>query len=87
MFSRDYAQIILLFPPLELKYMHRNESQVSDLYAIFIATSQKENVVFANYYFCWWQKIFDLNIGKLRPRTRATFLRICQCKVSSNQWV
>ena len=43
----------LIINPLELKYMHRNQSHVSDLHAIFVATNQKENVVFANYYFCF----------------------------------
>ena len=32
--------------------MYRNQSQVSDLYAILVATNEKEKVVFANYYFC-----------------------------------
>ena len=51
-FTRDYTIISLL----ELTYMYRNQSQVLDLYAIFATTSQKENVVFTNCYFCWWRK-------------------------------
>ena len=37
---------------LKSKYMYRKQSQVSDLYAIVVATNQKEKVVFSNYYFC-----------------------------------
>ena len=67
--------------------MYQNQSQVSDLYAILAATNEKEKVVFANYYFCWWQQNFGSNREKLRPRRRATLLRICEWNTSFNEWV
>ena len=33
------------------------------------------------------KKGFDLNIEKLQPHKRATFLKICKYKISFNQWV
>ena len=68
--------------------MYWNQTQMSDLHTVFAATNQKDNVVFANYYFCWWQKkVGSLTIGKLRPRATVTFLRTCKCNISFDQWV
>ena len=56
---------------LKSKYMYRKQSQVSDLYAIVVATNQKEKVVFSNYYFCWWQQKFGSKSGKIKATQKS----------------
>ena len=51
--------------------MYRNQSQVSDLYAILVATNEKEKVVVANYYFCWRQQNFGSKSGKIRATQKS----------------
>ena len=71
--------------------MPKNQSQVSDLYLMFLATNWKGNVVFASYYLSRGQKNLSYKSNpnlikqELQPHKRVTFLKICKYNISVNQ--
>ena len=61
--------------------MSRNQSQVPDLYAISLATDKNTNkkmLYLQVVYLLSAPKKVDLNIEKLQPHKRVTFLKICE---------
>ena len=82
---KDYAQTISFFF-YKNKTIHPDTTPKFQIYMLYLQLEIKTKILHLQLIsYVGHKKSLDLNIAKLQPHKRATFLKICESNISFNQ--